>query len=254
MVSRGNFDEMVRQETRRTVGSQRNADGGENARDRVARRQNQKEGRSAFKSSSAYRPSDDKPAAKKSKGGGKSSKGGGGGGGRTSSTRAPMQGPPASAKLGPQQGPPMSARTVDTSNDPLALLIPLLLANIRGRGAMGGADANAPGTDITFPAQEPTPVPLQRVPNDIDANTGLPAPKPPLPLAGPPEQLALPQQKLLPYYPGQSDAASVPSNDLDVRAGRFFDEGEIGNMAGKMPGVIKSPGWGPTKLPKGMRP
>lgn len=81
MVSRGQFDELIRQEMR-GVKSQHGDDQQQQARDRVATRLNVRSGKNPNpRTSTAYKPTEDRPRKSKSGGGGGKRKSGGGGGG-----------------------------------------------------------------------------------------------------------------------------------------------------------------------------
>jgi len=142
MVSRGNFDQLIKQEQKRTVGSQRNADGGENARDRVARRLNVQSGKNPNpRTSTAYKPDSGASAvqtrSKLKSTGGKSD------GGR-SSPRSRDPSLPASAPV-PTASPGQEALPTVQPTDPLMQLLPLVIGSMLARKGLS-AGAGTPGT------------------------------------------------------------------------------------------------------------
>lgn len=219
---KGNFDQLIKQETQHSL---RNQDGGENARDRAARRMNVQSGKNPNPyTSTAYKP--DRPAAaakSKSSSGGKriptpSPRPSGGGTPLPNVAPIPTANPNGPAAL-PQVSPP----------SPMSYLLPLLIGSIAARKGMNGvaAGTGVPGSDTNVAA------PGEEFPRG-----------PWSPPGGLANGVEVPTQSVT--------STNVPADPSALSAdnvGRFFNEGEIADMQSKMKGVLGSPGWGPRVKP-----
>lgn len=235
MVSRGTFDEEIRQQLRGR-GNVNRGDAQQEARDRAARKLNVRSGKNPNpRTSTAYKPDQPKAARKKSKGGG----------GRKG---VPIPG---------QRPSPMNPNTPDrTKDDPLTpgatmptvdgpgmepLIMSLLLQRMIAQKNAGGAGPDMPPQefDPMYKSQVlPNEVQLQRVPNGPED----------LPQLGPPRDAGALSYSPQLALPPPSAAPEAPDN---FAVNRFFDQGEIKAMQDAMPGISKMPGMGTSKMPIG---